>query len=154
MRARGEDGQVGGVEGLFFGVAVFVLGTLVVANAWGVIDAKMAAASAAREATRAFVESSAGSTDAALDEAEAVAGETIEGYGRTASRMVFVAESAELRRCALVTLRVEYPVPLITIPVLGRYGQGFTAVARHSEVVDPFRSGLTDRSSGPPALAP
>ena len=154
MNARGEEGQVGGVEGLFFGVAVFVLGTLVVANAWGVIDAKMAAASAAREATRSFVESSAGSTDAALAEAEAVAGETIEGYGRTSSRMVFVAESAELRRCARVTMRVEYPVPLITIPVLGRYGQGFTAVARHTEVVDPFRSGLADRSACPPALAP
>jgi hypothetical protein len=130
-----ERGQVGGVEGLFFGVAVFVLGTLVVANAWGVIDAKMAASSAAREATRSFVESSA-------------------GYGRSADKMRFEAEEAELRRCARVTLRVEYPVPLITIPVLGRYGTGFTARARHSEVVDPFRSGLSDRSSCPPALTP
>jgi hypothetical protein len=149
-----ERGQVGGVEGLFFGVAVFVLGTLVVANAWGVIDAKMAASSAAREATRSFVESSAGSTAGALAEAEAAAAATITGYGRSADKMRFEAEEAELRRCARVTLRVEYPVPLITIPVLGRYGTGFTARARHSEVVDPFRSGLSDRSSCPPALTP
>ena len=42
--ARGEDGQVGGIEALVFGLLVLVLGTLVVANAWGVIDAKVAAA--------------------------------------------------------------------------------------------------------------
>ena len=155
MRSRfGEEGQVGGVEGLFFGVAVFVLGTLVVANAWGVIDAKMAAASAAREATRSFVESSAGSTRAALAAAQEVAEETISGYGRNPARMRFVPEEAVLRRCARVTLRVEYPVPMITIPVLGRYGTGFTVSARHSEIVDPFRSGLADRDSCPEALTP
>lgn len=150
----GEEGQVGGVEGLFFGVAIFVLGTLVIANAWGVIDAKMAAASAAREATRSFVESSAPTKAAALDRAEAVAGDTIEGYGRNRARMVFVPEEADLRRCARVTLRVEYPVPLITLPFVGGQGRGFTAVGRHSEIVDPFRSGLSDRSACPPALSP
>ena len=150
----GEEGQVGGVEGLFFGIAVFVLGTLVVANAWGVIDAKMAAASAAREATRSFVESSAASTTAALADAEDVAEQTIAGYGRDPARMRLVPVEAQLRRCARVTLRVDYPVPLITIPVLGRYGTGFTASARHSEVVDPFRSGLADRDACPDALTP
>lgn len=149
-----EDGQIAGVEGVIFGVLVFVLGTLVIANAWGVVDAKMAAASAAREATRTFVESRASTTDAALVEAEAAAAATIEGYGRRASRMGFVAEEAALQRCARVTVRIDYPVPLISIPLLGRYGRGFTATARHSEIVDPFRSGLADTNECPAELRP
>ena len=137
-----------------FGVLVFVLGTLVVANAWGVVDAKMAAGSAAREATRSFVESSAGSTEDALAEADAVARATIAGYGRDPAKLELVAESVSLRRCGRVTLRVEYPVPLVRLPLLGGRGSGFTATGRHSEIVDPYRSGLADRSACPAALAP
>jgi hypothetical protein len=151
---RDEDGQVGGVEGVVFGVLVFVLGTLVVANAWGVIDAKSSASAAAREATRAFVESSAASEQDAFAEAEAVARETIEGYGRDPDKLVVVAEAASLRRCARVTIRTEYPVPLVSLPILGHHGHGFTAVGRHSEIVDPFRAGLSDRDACPPDLRP
>lgn len=153
-RGRGDDGQVGGVEGLVFGVLVFVLGTLVVANAWGVVDAKMAAGSAAREATRAFVESDAGSADGALVEAEGVARRTIAGYGRDPAKLELTPEAATLRRCARVTLRVEYPVPLIRLPLLGAHGQGFIATGRHSEIVDPYRSGLPDAGTCPPELVP
>lgn len=148
-----ERGQ-GGVEGLVFGTAIFVLGTLVVANAWGVIDAKAAAAAAAREATRTFVESSAASTALALEEAQAAAEDTIAGYGRNPLLMELVPESALLERCARVTMRVDYPVPLITIPAIGRFGRSFVATGRHSEVVDPFRGGLSDRGSCPPDLRP
>jgi hypothetical protein len=151
---RDEDGQVGGVEGLLFGFAVFVLGTLVVVNAWGVIDARGAAAASAREANRTFVESSSGSTYLALAEAHAAAEEAIAGYGRDPERMDLVPESAELVRCARVTMRVDYPVPLISLPLLGRHGHGFTASARHSELVDPYRSGLADRGECPPELRP
>ena len=149
-----EDGQVGGVEGLVFGVLVFVLGTLVVANAWGVVDAKMAAGSAAREATRAFVESEETSAEAAFVEAEAVARRTIAGYGRDPAKLVVTPESASLRRCARVTIRAEYPVPLLRLPVFGAHGSGFTAAGRHSEIVDPYRAGLEDRSACPDELAP
>jgi len=153
-RARGEAGQIAGLEGVIFGVLVFVLGTLVVANAWGVVDAKVAAASAAREATRTFVESRASSTAEALGEAKLAASEAITGYGRSPAKMVFVAEEAELQRCARVTIRVDYPVPLITIPLLGRHGHGFTASARHSEIVDPYRSGLSGGGQCATGLAP
>ena len=149
-----EDGQVGGVEGLVFGVLVFVLGTLVVANAWGVVDAKMAAGSAAREATRAFVESDAATAEAAFAEADDVARRTIEGYGRDPAKLTLTPETASLRRCARVTLRADYPVPLIRVPLLGAHGEGFTATGRHSEIVDPYRAGLADRSACPDALEP
>ena len=154
MRRDDELGQVGGVEGVIFGVLVFVLGTLIVANAWAVVDVKGAASAAAREATRAFVESSAPSADAALAEADAVARETIEGYGRDPDKLVVVAEEASLRRCGRVTIRTEYPVPLVSLPILGRHGHGFTAVGRHSELVDPFRAGLADRDACPADLRP
>lgn len=150
---RGEEGQ-GGIEGLVFGVAVFVFGTLVITNAWGVIDAKAAATAAAREATRSFVESSAPSTADALAAAEATAHDAIAGYGRDPRRMRLVPEAAVLERCARVTMRVEYPVPMIVIPAIGRYGDGFTAIGRHSEIVDPFRSGLDDRGGCPAELGP
>ncbi len=71
---------MGGIEALLFGVLVLVLGTLVVANAWGVIDAKVAAAGAAREATRAFVQTPAGSDPATVAQAAAV--RAIQGQGR------------------------------------------------------------------------
>lgn len=151
-RRTDERGQIGGVEGVVFGVLVFVLGTLVVANAWGVIDAKMAAASAAREGTRAFVESAGPSAEEAMAEAEAAARDAISGYGRDPARMVFSPEVADFARCGRVIVRVEYAVPLVAIPVIGRYGHGFTAVARHSEIVDPFRSGLDDRGGCPQVL--
>ena len=55
-RCRGDDGFVGGTEGILFGVVVFVFGTLILFNAWAVIDAKMAVSSAARETARTLVE--------------------------------------------------------------------------------------------------
>ena len=149
-----EAGQVGGVEGVIFGVLVFVLGTLVVANAWAVVDVKSSASAAAREAARAFVESSAGSADGAFAEADAAARETIEGYGRDPDKLVIVAEEASLRRCGRVTIRTEYPVPLVSLPILGQHGHGFTAVGRHSELVDPYKAGLRDRDACPPDLRP
>lgn len=153
-RGRDEEGQ-GGIEGLVFGVAVFVFGVLVVSNAWGVIDAKAAATAAAREATRSFVESSATSTAEALGDAEAVASRAMGGYGRDPRLMTLVPEAGALERCVRVTMRVEYPVPFLTIPAIGRFGRGFTVVGRHSEIVDPFRTGLADRAPAcPPGLRP
>ena len=61
-----------GIEALFFGLLVLVFGTLVVANAWGVIDAKLSAAGAAREAARAFVQTPAGSDPASTARVAAV----------------------------------------------------------------------------------
>ena len=53
---RDEAGQAGGLEGIAFGLLIFVLGTLLIANAWAVVDTKLAVTAAAREAARAFVE--------------------------------------------------------------------------------------------------
>jgi hypothetical protein len=138
-RTRSESGQLGGIEGVAFGLLVFVVGSLIIANAWSVIDAKLAASAAAREAARAFVESdAAGADEAALSAARAA----LEGYGRDPDRMQVVRDGTGFGRCQRVTFEVEYPVALGAVPLIGRAAMTFVAAARHSEVVDPFRDGL------------
>ena len=135
-----ERGAVGGFEVLPFGLLVFVAGTLLLTNAWAVIDGKLAASAAAREATRAFVESTADAEAAAIDAAASV----IEGHGRDPARMeVTWAAGPDLRRCAVNTIVVRYRVPTLTVPFIGAFGSGVIETSgRHTEVVDPYRSGL------------
>ena len=140
VRKDDERGQVAGLEGLLFGVLVFVFGTLLVANAWAVVDAKSAAVAAAREATRAFVESAgAGGADERAVEAGMLA---FEGHGRRRARAAVVRVAGDLRRCDRVVYEARYVVPLVSIPVIGGVGTGFRVTARHAEVVDPYRAGL------------
>lgn len=145
---RDEAGQVGGIEGLVFGVLVFVFGTLVVANAWGVIDAKLAVTSAAREAARTYVETTS-ETDA-YEAALAASDAALTAHGRDRERAELQIEvdaggaggPGRFARCARAAAEVRYVVPLVAIPLLGQAGNGITVTARHSEVVDPYRSGL------------
>lgn len=139
-RADDEAGVLGGFEVLPFGFLVFVAGTLLIANAWGVVDAKLAASAAAREAARAFVESE-GPEPSALAEAGAAARGAILGHGRDPGRMAIRGDGPlELRRCARATFEVTYQVPTLTVPWIGAFGAGvIDTSARHSEVVDPYR---------------
>ena len=141
MRARGDDGLVGGMEALALGFLLFVAGILIVLNAWAVIDTKLATSAAAREAARTFVESSSPTPVAAARKA---AFEAIDGHGRDPDRADLIPSTTSLRRCDRVTMEVRYRLPLAAIPVLGVLGKEFVVSARHTEVVDPFRSGLSD----------
>ncbi|MEQ8840576.1 MAG: hypothetical protein RIB98_06315 [Acidimicrobiales bacterium] len=142
QRCRGDRGQVGGMEVLPFGFLVFVSLTLLLVNVWGVIDAKFAVTTAAREATRAFVEST--TETEATRTATQRARETLDAYGRGDDRATVhspvLADS--FGRCARVTVRVTYDVPAIAIPFLGGFGSATTVESSHTEVVDPFRNGL------------
>ena len=141
-RRRGDRGQVGGIEVLSFGFAVFVSMTLVVANAWGVVDAKLAVTSAAREAVRAYVESADSSTAAAA--AARRASETLSAYGRSGARAT-VGEpvlAGSFRRCGRVAVTVSYDLPVIAVPFFGGLGSLPPVSSTFSEVIDPFRSGL------------
>ena len=137
-----DERGTGGAEVLAFGVLVFVVGVLVVANAWGVVDANFAVAGAAREAARAYVEAPDGA--AAGGAAHLAAAEAIAGYGRDPARMdVRIAAGTSFHRCARVVVEVSYDVPTVVLP----WGAGFggtavTARALHSELVDPYRRGV------------
>jgi hypothetical protein len=131
---------VAGAESLLFGVLVFVIGTLIVVNAWGVVDAKFAASAAAREAVRAVVEAAPG--DDLQQRAERVAAVTLEGHGRDPAGMTVTPLGAtRLERCAEVGFEVAVTVPAIAF--VGSVALGdFRVTGRHHELVEPYRSGL------------
>lgn len=138
---RDERGQVGGVEMLPLGVLVLLVGALLVVNAWAVVDAKMSTASSAREAARAYVE--AADTSTALPDAEAAARDTIEGLGRDPRRLEIRQTAGSFARCQRVRFEASYPVPAITLPWIGGAGGDvFVVRSAHTEIVDPYRSGL------------
>jgi hypothetical protein len=131
---------VAGLEAMCFGLLTFVVGVLLAANAWAVVDAKMTMSAAAREATRAYVEAPAGSDPMAL--AEAAAREAVRGHGRDPDRLRLRPLESGFTRCQVVRFEAAYQVPAVTLPFLGGRGAGFTAAARHAEVVDPYRDGV------------
>lgn len=141
-RLHGDAGQVGGIEVLPFGFLIFVATTLFLANAWGVIDAKLATTSASREAVRAFVEAPDLATAQTIAELRAT--EALAAYGRSGDRAtVWPAELADgFGRCARVTVTVTYEVPALAIPFIGGFGNAITVQSTSTERIDPFRDGV------------
>lgn len=138
MTGRRERGAVGGLEAIPFGLLVFVVAVLLVANAWAVVDAKLAVTAAAREAARTWVEGSGDAGPARDAAAEAVA-----GHGRDPDRLELdLSAPTGFGRCAPVVVRATYHVPALSLPWIGGFGDGFDVSARHSERVDPFRDDL------------
>jgi hypothetical protein len=141
----GEQGFVGGFEGLLFGFLIFVVGTLIVAHAWAVVDTKFAVVEAAKQAARTYVE--APSAALAGPEAQQAADQALAGYGRDPERASVSLESGAFGRCQRITIAVSYPAPVLELPVVGRVGTGRSVRADHSELVDPYRTGLPGTSS-------
>jgi hypothetical protein len=142
-----DRGQVGGIEVLPFGILVFVAGTLLIANVWAVVDAKLAVAAASREAVRAYVESPDSWT--AATSAAIRAGEALGAYGRNEPGRVHIIATLPdggFGRCRRITITVSYRVPAVTVPWVGGFGRSFVARSTHTELVDPFRDGLEQGS--------
>lgn len=140
-RCRADGGQVGGAEVLPFGVLVFVVGGLLVVNAWAVVDAKFATDAAAHAAVRAYAE--APDAASAQQRALAAAADTAAGFGRSRQRLeIEVVTDAGFGRCARVRATARYQVPALTLPWIGGYGDAFEVSSIRSELVDPYRSGL------------
>ena len=140
-RCVGEAGYGGGLEALPFGVLTFVVGTLLVANAWAVVDARGAVDAAAREGARSYVE--AADLGTAEETARSVATEAMVGHGRDPTRLELdiVAEGG-FGRCARVIVSATYPVPALRVPWVGDVGGPIEVTGHHSELVDPYRDGL------------
>jgi hypothetical protein len=138
------------MEVLPFGLLVFVAGTLLLVNIWGVVDTKFAADAAAREAARWVVESAgrAMPPDAVRSGAAQVARATMADHGRGQPVQVGVGPSGTaFERCDRVTVEVETSVPALRLPFLGGFGRPFAVRATHSELVDPTRSGVEGMAS-------
>jgi Flp pilus assembly protein TadG len=142
MNWRDDRGQVAGIEAVPFGILLFVVGALLIANAWAVIDVKMAVTSAAREAARTYVEAPGHVTG--REDADRAARDAIAAHKRNAGLVTIdgPTDQSAFTRCNRVTFTVSYPVPAMTLPFIGGFGSGFTVTATHSEIVDPFRNGV------------
>ncbi|MCU1453763.1 MAG: hypothetical protein JWN46_1909 [Acidimicrobiales bacterium] len=138
--SRHERGAVGGIEVLPFGLLIFVVGSLLVANVWGVVDAKLAVTDAAREAARTYVEQR--SRAAAERAAREAAADSILGHGRDPARLALHDDRPPFVRCAAVVEDAEYTVPALSLPFIGGLGHGIIVRARHREIIDPFADGL------------
>jgi Flp pilus assembly protein TadG len=139
---RTEEGQVGGLEAIAFGVLVLVIGVLIVSNAWGVIDARTAATEAAREAARTYATAPA-QTDAEADGlAQQAAVATLNELGWHGPGITVRRVEGTFVRCALVTYEVDISVPVFRLPWVQSSLSAFRARATDSERVDPYRSGV------------
>jgi hypothetical protein len=135
-----------------------VVGTLLVVNVAVVINAKLATDSAARQAIRDFVEEdvpAAGSTAEAERRAVASARSALDAEGLDPDKaevtllpLEGVGGQEGFTRCARVTFEVRYHVPAFTVPWVGGFGDGFDVRSRHSELIDPFRSGVPGTADG------
>lgn len=131
---------MGGLEALPFSVLVFVGGSLLLLNAWGVIDARFAVASAVREATRTYAEAADPvSGDAA---ARHTAREAMESYGRDPDRLHLSTPQGRFVRCARVSYTATYPVPAVRVPFVGGFGGDVVVSVTHTERIDDLRSRL------------
>ena len=142
---RDDAGFAGGAEALVFGLLIFVVGTLLVVTAWGVVDTKLAADAAARDAARTYVE--APNARAAATEAQQAAATTLAGYGRNPQRATVQLVNGTWGRCQRITIAVSYPAPLLVLPFIGAVGSTEPVRAEHSELVDPYRSGVTGEAT-------
>lgn len=139
-RSADEGGQIGGVEALIFGVLIFVLGILGVATAWAVLDAKVAAASAAREAARSYVESDG--SDTAWPDAAERGREAFAGHGRDPAGVDLPRPDGSFRRCGPITVTASTHLDLPRLPGIRAAARRVRVEASHTEVVDPYRAGV------------
>jgi hypothetical protein len=128
----------GTIETIPLAMLTFVVGGLVLAHSWAVVAARDQAGTAAGAGVRAYVEATGpGARRSAVDAALA----TIDPARRAARRWE-VAVSGASTRCGPATVRVTTEVPLMRLPWLGPAG-AVTVTAARSEIVDPFRRGVS-----------
>ncbi|WP_420443856.1 hypothetical protein [Candidatus Poriferisodalis sp.] len=145
MIRRGRDSSgIVGAEVLPFVVLVFIGGALVLAQAWAALDAKIAVVAGAREATRTFVEHPGPRPAHAVNAAVSAGTQAMSGYRLHGEASVAPVGAARLRRCDRVTFEATQEVPRIAL--LGGGWSPLTVRARASEIVDPFRHGLSGRA--------
>ncbi len=152
-RSQTESGQAGG-EVLAIGFVLLVSLVFLGMNAWAVIDAKIRLSGASRFAVRTLVE-------AEPDRILASAGESTIERGPfnvvTDALKISLADKPKLltgisvaveladgaQRCSRAFVTVRATVPSFGLPHVGPLRDGFGVVTRQSEIVDPFRSGLS-----------
>lgn len=142
MTERHHGGFVAGLEALAFGVLVLVVGTLVVVNAWAVIDARFATSAAAREAVRAVAAApELGLTETQLEQqARSAAAQALAAHGYE-HEPELTGPPLRQARCATVEVTVSLDIVPTILPWVSQ-PPTYRVASTHTEVVDPFRAGL------------
>ncbi len=144
---RNERGVVGGADGLAFGVLILLAGTLVVANAWSVLDHRTALDAAAREYLRAYTE--APSADEAARRGAAAVDAVLNGRDRLPRQLrVTAPDASRFGPCEPVSVALAATVPAMRVPILGELG-AVEVTVRHDELVDAHRELLTGPDHDP-----
>lgn len=155
-----DTGLIAGAEVLPFGLLLFVVGSLFVAQIWAVIDAKFATDSAAREAARTYAEATAPATPGGAGaQSHAIEAGTaaLLAHGRDAGRAQLTASvegsgtanpTDGFQRCGEATFTATYQVPMLVLPWVGGFGDGIEVSSEHTAIVDPFRDGVPGSVTG------
>ena len=139
---RDERGQVGGIEAVAFGLLILIGGILLISNAWAIVDAKMAAGTSAREAARTFAKAVGSDPTDAAAQADLAGRETLAELGWRRRDITITNSGPGFARCAPVSFAVSIPVRAFRLPFLPLGPRSFAVTARHTERVDPYRSGV------------
>lgn len=134
---RSEGGFSAGAEVILVGSLIFVVTWVIGINSWNLLTADMAVQAAAKEGARAFVEAQPGSEHAAATTAVTNAATAMDRPTIELREL-----SGNLVRCERITVTTGVSIDLLMAPFI-QWSPGTVDVSDvHSEVVDPFRSGL------------
>ncbi len=152
-RRRDEDGFLGGLDALAFGALVLVTGTLLIINAWSVVDTRMAVSAAAREAVRTIADAPVAQLNEREEHddlegtARARALDALVQHGKDVAGLtdgdIVFAPLTDEPRCDWIEVSVTLRAPAIALPFVGVFRDGIPVTVQHRELIDPYRAGLT-----------
>ena len=145
-RRRDERGVVAGLEGLVFGVLVLMAGTVLVVDAWSVLDTRSSLDGAAREYLRAYTEAADPRT--AADEGDRAARGALDGRGTVPAVRITAPDPGRFGPCARAEVELAATVPAVRLPFVGDFGTTEIRV-RHAELVDAHREVSTGADYDP-----
>lgn len=147
---RDERAMVAGLDGLVFGALILLAGTVLIVNAWSVIDTRLALDGAAREYLRAYTE--AGDPTTALADGQRAARASLAGRGQRLDVDLRPPDAGRFGPCALAQVEMRAAVPAARLPFIGAFGTTVVRVS-HTELIDAHRevvSGATYDAAATP----
>lgn len=142
-----ERGAVAGLEGVMFGLLVLLAGTVLVVNAWSVLQTRRTLDGAAREYLRAYTQ--ADSPAQARLAANLALDEVLRGErGRGTDITVTAPDPALFGPCASASVTLATTVPAARLPFVGTMAST-EVVVDHTELVDAHREMTTGAAYDP-----
>lgn len=132
-RARNERGMVAGGEALAFGTLVLLVGALVLANAWSVVETRTAVDAAAREYLRAYTRADDRASGLAAGDWAARMTLTARGTPLRGLR-IDAPNAAEFGPCGRAEVTLTATVPAARLPLLGELSATDVRVT-HAELI-------------------